>query len=233
MLIVKQVQGIWSCKSNKLAAKLREVKALFRKIKYHQMHYVGRASNQDAYALANQSLKEVTVGAVKLQEPRLQGKESLGDVVCFLEIGEPPPHLTKGERRWLARKAVRYRLINDGLLCQGRDQVLRKVPSQEDIHRILHSCHNDICGGHFAYELTCRKILQAGFVWPSLQRDAHFWCKSCDACQRTGPRRLIHGPQQPITSFGPFEKWGIDAIGPLPRTAGGKEYIIVGVDYMT
>ena len=75
--------------------------------------------------------------------------------------------------------------------------------------------------------------MQAGFVWPSLQRDAHFWCKSCDACQRTEPRRLIHGPQQPITSFGPFEKWGIDAFGPLPRTAAGKEYIIVGVDYMT
>ena len=33
--------------------------------------------------------------------------------------------------------------------------------------------------------------------------------------------------------LGPFEKWGIDAIGPLPRTAAGKEYIIVGVDYMT
>ena len=48
-----------------------------------------------------------------------------------------------------------------------------------------------------------------------------------------GPRQLFHGPKQPITSFGPFEKWGIDAIGPLPRTAGRKEYIIVGVNYMT
>ena len=43
----------------------------------------------------------------------------------------------------------------------------------------------------------------------------------------------MYGPQQPITSFGPFEKWGIDAIGPLPRIARGKEYTIVGVDYMT
>ena len=48
-----------------------------------------------------------------------------------------------------------------------------------------------------------------------------------------GPRGLIYGPQQPITSYGPFEKWGIDAIGPLPRTTAGKEYIIMGVDYMT
>ena len=111
--------------------------------------------------------------------------------------------------------------------------MLWKVPSKEDIHQILCSCHNDVCGGHFSHELTCRKVLQARFVWPSLQRDAHFWCKTCDACQRTGPRRLTYGPQQPITSFGPFEEWGIDAIGPLPRAATSKEYIIVGVDYMT
>ena len=39
MLIVKQVQGIWSCKSNKLANKLREVKGLLRKIKNVQIHY--------------------------------------------------------------------------------------------------------------------------------------------------------------------------------------------------
>ncbi|MCO5592499.1 hypothetical protein L7F22_046502 [Adiantum nelumboides] len=37
----------------------------------------------------------------------------------------------------------------------------------------------------------------------------------------------------PIISFGPFEKWGIDAIGPLPMAQSGKQYIIVGVDYMT
>ena len=154
-------------------------------------------------------------------------------MISFLETGEPPPGLTKGERRWLARKAVRYRLIKDDLFCLQKDHVLQKVPPSGDIHRILHSCHNDVCGGHFAQDITCRKVLQAGFVWPSLQRDAQFWCKTCDVCQCTRPRRLVYGPQQPITSFGPFEKWGIDAIGPLPRTVAGKEYIIVGVDYMT
>ncbi|MCO5606291.1 hypothetical protein L7F22_060478 [Adiantum nelumboides] len=30
-----------------------------------------------------------------------------------------------------------------------------------------------------------------------------------------------------------FEKWGIDAIGPLPRAANGKLYILVAIDYMT
>ena len=55
-----------------------------------QIQYVGRAKNQDADALASECLKEATIGAVKLQEPKLQGKESLQDVISFLETGEPP-----------------------------------------------------------------------------------------------------------------------------------------------
>ena len=95
MLIVKQVQGIWSCKSDKLSTKLREVKGLLKRISHWQIHYVGRAKNQDADALASDCLKEATIGAVKLQEPKLQGKESLQDVISFLETGEPPLVLQK------------------------------------------------------------------------------------------------------------------------------------------
>ena len=108
MLTVKQVQGIWSCKSDKLSLKLREVKSLLKRIAHVQIHYVGRAKNQDADALASDCLKEATIGAVRLQEPKLQGNESLQDVINFLETEEPPPSLTKEERGWLARKAVRY-----------------------------------------------------------------------------------------------------------------------------
>ena len=60
---------------------------------------MGRAKNQDAHALASECLREVIVGAVKLEEPKMQGRESLQDVWCFLEAGEPPPNLKKGERR--------------------------------------------------------------------------------------------------------------------------------------
>ncbi|MCO5590748.1 hypothetical protein L7F22_044723 [Adiantum nelumboides] len=39
--------------------------------------------------------------------------------------------------------------------------------------------------------------------------------------------------QRAIITNGPFEKWGIDAMGPLPRTANGKLYVLVAIDYMT
>ncbi|MCO5597171.1 hypothetical protein L7F22_051247 [Adiantum nelumboides] len=37
----------------------------------------------------------------------------------------------------------------------------------------------------------------------------------------------------PIFAYGPFEKWGIDAIRPLPRTSTDKQYILTATDYMT
>ena len=106
MLIVKQVQGIWSCKSDKLSAKLREVKGLLKRISHCQIHYVGRAKNQEAHALASECLKEAMIGAIKLQEPKLQGKESLQDLISFLEIGEPHPLVLQREKEdgWQERR---------------------------------------------------------------------------------------------------------------------------------
>ena len=52
------------------------------------------------------------------------------------------------------------------------------------------------------------------------------------ACQCMRPKQPTYGLPQLIIVFGTSKKWGIDAIGPFPRIATGKEYIIVGVDYM-
>jgi len=87
MLIVKQVQGIWACKSDKLAAKLRAIKGILKQFTTMQVHYIAREKNKAADALASDSLKDAIVGAIKLQEPKLQGKESLQDIIDFLETG--------------------------------------------------------------------------------------------------------------------------------------------------
>ncbi|MCO5559841.1 hypothetical protein L7F22_013445 [Adiantum nelumboides] len=50
---------------------------------------------------------------------------------------------------------------------------------------------------------------------------------------KCGSRKSFSTPTLAVIANGPFEKWGIDAMGPLPRTANGKLYILVAVDYMT
>ncbi|MCO5575487.1 hypothetical protein L7F22_029288 [Adiantum nelumboides] len=57
--------------------------------------------------------------------------------------------------------------------------------------------------------------------------------KACKSCQQASDCKLSYGPRFPSFAYGPFEKWGIDAIGPLPRTTTGKQYILTATDYMT
>lgn len=69
----------------------------------------------------------------------------------------------------------------------GKDKVLRKIPTKEEISDILEACHDGVCGGHFAHDITCRNVLQARIIWPSIHGDVYFWYKACDSyCQRLG-----------------------------------------------
>ncbi|CAG8450510.1 5445_t:CDS:2, partial [Paraglomus brasilianum] len=40
-------------------------------------------------------------------------------------------------------------------------------------------------------------------------------------------------PLQSIILIGIMKKWGVDTVGPLPRTQSGNEYSVVAVDYLT
>ncbi|MCO5592398.1 hypothetical protein L7F22_046401 [Adiantum nelumboides] len=207
LLIVRQVQGTWACKNSKLLQWLHEVKLLMKDFEAIQIQHISRQHNKEVDNMANRQF-EVMVGAIKFKEPLFQGQETMEDILYFLELGECPKHLERVQRHRLVRKALSYQLIGEHLYHKGKDLVLRRVPLVKEIEKILMSCHDGVCGGHFAQEITSKKILQAGFVWPSLHRDVQHWCKACKACQQEGDR-------------------------PLPRTSTGKQYILTATDYMT
>ncbi|KAL6345845.1 hypothetical protein AAG906_017603 [Vitis piasezkii] len=99
--------------------------------------------------------------------------------------------------------------------------------------RILSHCHDNACGGHFASQKTAMKVIQSGFWWPSLFKDAHSMCKGCDRCQRLGKlTRRNMMPLNPILIVDVFDVWGIDFMGPFPMSFG-HSYILVGVDYVS
>ena len=54
----------------------------------------------------------------------------------------------------------------------------------------------------------------------------------CDTCQRTNHSiKAPHLPLQP--SYGLWNLWGVDLIGPLTLTPRGNRYIIVATDYFS
>ena len=94
-------------------------------------------------------------------------------------------------------------------------------------------CHSSMCGGHFAAHKTADKILQSGFYWPSIFKDAHHFYTECLKCQAAiNISKRDEMQMRPILEVEIFDLWGIGFMGPfLP--SDGKEYILVVVDYVS
>ncbi|RVW78132.1 Retrovirus-related Pol polyprotein from transposon 17.6 [Vitis vinifera] len=113
------------------------------------------------------------------------------------------------------------------------NQIIRKCVPEDEQQGILSHCHENACGGHFASQKTAMKVLQSGFTWPSLFKDAHIMCRNCDRCQRLGKlTKRNQMPMNPILIVELFDVWGIDFMGPFPMSFGNS-YILVGVDYVS
>ncbi|GKB12265.1 reverse transcriptase domain-containing protein [Tanacetum coccineum] len=54
------------------------------------------------------------------------------------------------------------------------------------IFEILAHCHSGPTGGHHSASTTRRKVYEYGFYWPNIYKDAKYYVKRCDACQRSG-----------------------------------------------
>ncbi|KAL4296674.1 hypothetical protein GQ457_12G014290 [Hibiscus cannabinus] len=119
------------------------------------------------------------------------------------------------------------------LFKQCADQLLRRCVPKEEQKDILFHCHTSTCGGNFGGARTAAKVLQSGFYWPTLFKDAHNYYKACDRCQRTGNiSRRNEMPLQYILEVELFDVWGIDFMGSFPSSHGDL-YILLAVDYVS
>ena len=180
---------------------MKIVRNLLSQFKETQLYHIPRKENQEADALGQRAVEgkmeagiTIEATAATLKSPRFKGMESLEPIIRYILEGEFPNCFNKDQRRKLIGKASSF-LWWEGVLYQrGKDAVCRRVPTSKEIPKILQGLHDEACGGHFAHDLTTRKILQAGYVWPTLHLDVRYWCRSCHVCQVNGNKRLMHGP---------------------------------------
>ncbi|KAL4384267.1 hypothetical protein GQ457_15G020160 [Hibiscus cannabinus] len=155
------------------------------------------------------------------------------DIVNFL-VSCVLPHELSSQGRKKFRHDARYYFWDEPYLCkQCVDQLLRRCVPEEEQKGILFNCHTSTCGGHFGGARTAAKVLQSGFYWPTLFKDAHNFYKACDRCQRTrNIYRRTEMPLQCILEVELFDVWGIDFMGPFPSSHGDL-YILLAVDYVS
>ena len=104
---------------------------------------------------------------------------------------------------------------------------------EEEVFDILSECHENPCGGHFAAKRIGYKVLQVGYYWPTLHQDSRRYTRRCDQCQRMGkPTQRDEMHLHPQVALEPFDKWGMDFVGPIDPPSGQKKHIIVCTDYL-
>nr|GEY11780.1 reverse transcriptase domain-containing protein [Tanacetum cinerariifolium] len=108
----------------------------------------------------------------------------------------------------------------------------RCVHGQEAID-ILKASHYGPTERHHGPSYTANKVLDLGFYWPTIYRDAQDLVKNCDVCQHQGKiSQRDEMPQNSIQVCEIFDDWGIDFMGPFSSSRGNK-YILVAVDYLS
>ncbi|KAL6310863.1 hypothetical protein AAG906_027301 [Vitis piasezkii] len=153
-------------------------------------------------------------------------------IANYLVTGEVPSEWSAQDKRHFFAKIHAYYWEEPFLFKYCADQIIRKCVPEQEQSGILSHCHDSACGGHFASQKTAMKVIQSGFWWPSLFKDAHSMCKGCDRCQRLGKlTRRNMMPLNPILIVNVFDVWEID-MGPFPMSFG-HSYILVGVDYVS
>ncbi|KAH9745636.1 hypothetical protein KPL70_004147 [Citrus sinensis] len=155
------------------------------------------------------------------------------DIVNYLVTGKLPEHWTKQDKAKFFAEIKNFFWDDPYLFKYCADQIVRRCVPKSEIPNILSFCHEQACGGHFSAKKIATKVLQCGFYWPTIFRDAYTFCSSCDRCQQMGSiTRRNMMPLNPILVVEIFYVWGIDFMGSFPPSFG-HQYILVAVDYVS
>jgi len=128
-------------------------------------------------------------------------------------------------------------ILRNGLLymrSEGKYKILERLCVPKNLRdRICKAYHDDLISGHMGMTRT-RLRIGSRYFWPKMMEDINKYVQACVSCQaRKGVTQKPTGFMQSIYVEKPFEKVGIDLLGPFPLSKTGKRNIIVAVDYLT
>ena len=154
------------------------------------------------------------------------------DYVNYLVAKVIPPEFSYQQKKRFFAHLKHYCWEEPILYKHCADQVIRRCVPEDEMNNILNHCHTLPCGGHFGGQRTAAKVLQSGFYWPSLFKDAHQFISTCDKFQRMGSiSRKDKPPMHTILEVELFDLWRMDFMGPFPPSY--NNHILLAVDYVS
>ena len=114
-------------------------------------------------------------------------------------------------------QAARFVLIKDVLYKRGFSRPYLRCLGMEEANYVMREVHKGTYGNNSESRSLVYKLVRVGYYWPTMQKDAEAYVKSCDKCQRFS--NIIRQPTEeltPMTAPWPFAQWGLDIMGPFP-----------------
>ena len=140
----------------------------------------------------------------------------------------------KDVARKLNVQASRFILIKDVLYKRGFSCLYPRCLDLERANYVMREVHLGICGNHSGARSLVHKLIRVGYYWPTMQKDAQTYVKTCDKFQRFS--NLIRQPSEELTlmtASWPFAQWGLDIMVPFPIAVRQLKFLVVGIDYFT
>ena len=81
-------------------------------------------------------------------------------------------------------QATRFILIKDVLYKRGFSCLYLRCLSPEEVDYVMKEVHEGICGNHSKSRSLVHNLIQVGYYWLTMQKDALAYVKACDKCQR-------------------------------------------------
>src|SRR5205823_10317108 len=137
----------------------------------------------------------------------------------------------KVDDKKLWKQANIFEVKNRKLYKKKKNSRILRVLQEDETETVLYMVHNHEMGGHFGIDATYNKIAER-YYWREMYKDTKEYVKFCNNCQRRG-QKGEKSYLNPIEVGEPFERIGIDFVGPLEKTRRGNRYILVTTDYLT
>jgi len=102
------------------------------------------------------------------------------DIMNFIVAYVVPPHASRSPIDKLKSDAKYYVWDDPYLWRFGSDQVIHMCVPNHEIQSILQFCHGTPTDGHFGPPRTVRRVLNYGFYWPTIFRNAHYFSTTCE-----------------------------------------------------
>ncbi len=131
-----------------------------------------------------------------------------------------------------------FSLIKERLYWVTQDAKSKEMTTQLLVPRsrremIFQAAHCTPMAGHLEEAKTCERLMTR-FFWPGIHENVRRWGAACRECQLVNPPATAKAPLHPLPMMEvPFERIGMDLIGPLERSAQGYHFALVLVDYAT